>query len=356
MHESKYDQLILSSLNNKEKLHAESFDYQSVFLSSVRPDPTNARFFPCIFIDDDHARQFTSRKISKKDLVNIYHAEEHVLIGKSCMINCLKHGSSDWNKANQTIESIMELGNNISVSEIIQVPTIYPLENGQYQILTGHRRFFALVYAKGYGASTQFKLYADKPLLTKVKQFQENASREDLPQYGKLLAFLSAITEIDTLNTARLKAGMKKLTIRDTAANLGISMGAFDNYNVLTRYPCVLDAYENGLSFSFVKSKKMVLTVEGEYKARHDKSVLNVTDKRNINEEIASRLQGRKSGQPAASKFKFKPITSPSTIKTLLTCNITELDTGVDWQDIDWQDPGQVSNMMTTVIDYLEKS
>ncbi|WP_281558214.1 hypothetical protein [Thalassomonas sp. RHCl1] len=356
MNVSKSDQLILSSLNNQEKLHVESFDYQTVFLSSVKPDPTNARFFPCIFIDDGHAELFTNRKLSKKELVNIYEAEGHVLIGKSCLINCLKHGSSDWTKANHTIESIMELGNNISVSEIIQVPTIYPLENGQYQILTGHRRFFALVYSKGYGSNSQFKIYESKPLLTKVKQFQENASREDLPQYGKLLAFLSALTEIDMVNTARLKTGQKKLTIKETAANLGISMGAFDNYNVLTRYPCVVDAYESGLSASFVKAKKVVLTAEAEYKAKHNKTVLNVTDKREISEEIESRLLGKKSQKTGGKKLRFKPIASPATVKTLLTSNITELATGIDWQNVDWHDHKAVTNVMATVIEFLESS
>lgn len=351
---SQEEQLILSSLNSQEKLHSQSFNYQSVFLSSVIPDPTNARFFPCVFIDDEHAKQFVNRKLSKKDLMNIYYGEDRVLIGKSCIINCLKYGSHEWKKANQTIESIIELGNNISVSELIQVPTIYPLEDGKYQVLTGHRRFFALVYANGLGSSSQFKIYDNKPLLTKVKQFQENASREDLPQYGKLQAFLSAMMEIDSFNNARLKIGMKKLTVKETASNLGISMGAFDNYNVLTRYPCVLEAFQSGLSLSFVKVKKVVLSVEAEYRSKHDKSVLNITDKKQINQEIKQLLSGKKTPTKAKKAFKFKAIQSANTLKTLLTSDVTTLDIGIDWDNIDWQDHDAVNNAMATVIEYLE--
>ena len=183
MNELQHEHLILSFLNNQENLLADSFSYQSIFLSSVMPDSTNARFMPAIFIEDNDAKLLVNRKITKKQLINKYQCEYHVLIGQSCIINCLEYGSADWKKANQTIESIMDLGNNISVSELIQAPTLYPVSDSKYQILTGHRRFFALVYANGYGSAAQFKLYSTKPLLSKVKQFKENASREDLPQY-----------------------------------------------------------------------------------------------------------------------------------------------------------------------------
>ncbi|WDE09173.1 hypothetical protein SG34_030890 [Thalassomonas viridans] len=356
MNDLKYEQLLISSLNNQEVFNAESFTYQSVFLSSVVPDLTNARFLPAIFIEDEHAKLFVSRKITKKQLVDMYHAEDHVLIGKSCMINCLKYNSPDWKKANKNIESIIELGNNISVSELIQTPTIYPVGDSKYQVLTGHRRFFALVYANGYGSASQFKVYEEKPLLAKVKQFQENASRDDLSQYGKLVAFLSATTEIDALNHAKIKAGLKKLTVKETATNLGISMGAYDNYNVLTRYTCVIDAYESGLSLPFIKTKKIVLEVEAQYKTQHGKSVLNVTDKKNISEEITNRLFNKKQPVASAPSFKIKPFKSSQAIKTLLTKNIIELNTGVDWNDVDWEDHIAVSKALSTVVEYLENS
>ncbi|TQV84328.1 ParB/Srx family N-terminal domain-containing protein [Aliikangiella coralliicola] len=357
MNDPKYDQLLVSSLNNQEKkLHTESFTYQSIFLSSIVPDSSNARFLPAVLIEDEDAKLFVSRKMSKKQLVNMYNAEDHVIIGKSCIVNCLEYGSADWKKANQTIESILELGDNISVSELIQAPTIYPVGDSKYQVLTGHRRFFALVYAKGYGSAAQFKLYESKPLLTKVKQFQENASREDLPQYGKLAAFVNAMAEIEALSAARIKVGLKKLTVKETATSLGISMGAFDNYNVLTRYPCVLDLYQAGLSYPFVKTKKVVLEVESDYKAEHDKSVLNITDKKKIAKEIESRLFSKEKTSPPRKNFQLKPIKSAKTIKSLLTTNVMELDTGINWDDIDWDDHFDVSKTISTVIEYLEKA
>ena len=137
-------------------------------------------------------------------------------------------------------------------------------------------------------------------------------------------------------------------------------MGAYDNYNVLTRYLSVLEAFEKGLSLSFVKVKKIVLEVEAGYKQAHDKKVLNVTDKRQIDKEIKSRLQGessaKRTSRSAKSEFKLSPKMGNQTIKALLTSNIMELDVGVDWHQVDWQDNAKVSEVLTTVIDYFDQN
>jgi hypothetical protein len=352
----KYDQLLVGGLNNQEKtLKADSFTYKSVFLSSIVPDSANARYLPVMLVEDQDAKLFTARKMTKKQLVKIYQAEEHVLIGKSFIVNCLKYGSNNWKKANQTIESILQLGENISVSELIQAPTIFPISDSKYQVLTGHRRFFALVYANGYGSAAQFKLYHNKPLLTKIKQFQENACREDLPQYGKLESFLNAMSEIEALGQARIRVGLKRPTVKETAASLGISMGAYDNYNVLVRYPIVLDFYKSGLSDPFLKIKKIVLDIESAYKLEFEKTLLNITDKKLINKRIKSVLFGSDKNRIANPTFKFKPIKSARTVKALFTTDIMQLETGIEWDKINWDDPAEVTKTMAGVINFLEK-
>ncbi|AOT07065.1 hypothetical protein S4054249_03890 [Pseudoalteromonas luteoviolacea] len=350
---NKRDDLILATLSNSQKLHSESFDYKSLFLNLITPDDTNARFLPSVFIENEHARQFTSRKLTKKQLVDLYDADGKVIIGKDCIINCLKYGTSDWKKANQTIESIVELGENISVSEIIQVPTVYPVENNKYQILTGHRRFFALIFTFGIDHAAQFKVYDSKPLLYKVKQFQENASREDLPQYGKLQAFLSAMLEMEGVDQARLKIGEKKLTVRDKAKNLGISMGAYDNYNVLTRYSEVIKAYEGGLSASFVKVKKVILECEQNYKIKHDKKLLSIGDKKQIGEQIATRLSGKKPPSEKVPTYQLKKINQVDVLRKLLFTDVSQLDTDIDWTTLDWDDHEQVNKVLEGLLEQL---
>ncbi|WP_105167299.1 hypothetical protein [Pseudoalteromonas sp. T1lg23B] len=354
MNKLKHEQLLLSLLNKKGQLYDAADRYESIFLSLVSPDPENARFFPAVFIKDQDAQLFIQRKLSKAQLIKIYDAENHVIVGKSCIINCLNSDTPQWKSVQHTIKSIIELGENISITELIQAPSVYPLDDGTYRILTGHRRFFALVYAHGYDSAAQFKLYESEPLLPKIKQFQENASREDLSQYGKLVAFKQAIAEIENVNSARLKIGLKKLTVKDISHNLGISMGAFDNYNVLTRYNTVLKAYEKGLSLPFVHVKKVVTTAESEYKQQHNKTQLNLSDIRIIEKEIERKLMGDKTPTQSHKAVRVKPIQSLNTVKQLLTSNIMALDLGIDWDNVDWENYDSVASTLSTVLKGLE--
>jgi len=350
------EKLLVAELNNgQSELKGDLFKYQSVFLDKVRPDPSNARYLPVSFISDKDAASFTRGLTSKNDLMATYHAIDRVLVGKGCFIICMPYGSINWKKASDTIESIVELAEHIKSSELIQAPTIFPLEEGNYQILTGHRRFLALVYAQGMGSAAQFKVYKTPPLLKKTKQFQENASRKDLPQYGKLTAFLNAKKELEVLSTARLKVGAARLTVKEFAERMGISMGAFDNYNVLTRYPCVAKAYQEGLRAPFTRVKKTVLEIEGAFIAKHKLEKLSVSDKQLIDEEIEKNLLGEKQTAPSVpGKIKFASVSSSETIKTLFSSNIFELDAGIDWDSVDWEDPKSVSDVISSVIDFIE--
>ncbi len=347
--------VVLNSKHADDFLKEQPYEYKSVFLNRVVPDSTNPRFIPAIMMSDQHAMQLASGKLNKKHLMAIYECEDQILIGKGCAVNCFTYGTEQWKKANASIESIIELAANVSMSELIQVPTLYPNLDGDYQILTGHRRYFALVYANGINGVAHFKVYDAKPALPKTKQFQENASREELPQYGKLMAFQDAMFEIESLNNVRKRNGLKSHTVRETANILGISMGAFDNYNVLTRYPCVQTAYENGNTMPFVRMKKLVLEVERQYREEHHSKVLNVHDRRQINERISERITGVKSVKKPAKGFRFKSIESVDALKMLLTSNITEIVDNVDWKGLDWSDSDAVNKALGDMIKYLNE-
>ncbi len=349
-------QRLVSGFNNDTQTMPcdDTFSYKVLFLNNIIPDETNFRYFPAIIIDDEHAVLFVKRLLTKRQLVDIYKGEGYVLVGKSCFINCLKYDTPDWRKVNKNIDSITELANNIAVSDLIQAPTIFPLEDDKYQVLTGHRRFFALIHSKGNNAPAQFKVYDHPPLLQKIKQFQENSSREDLPQYGKLCAFNAAKIEIDALSLANRQLGRNNISVRETVSIMGISMGAYDNYNVLTRYPNVLEAYENGLQYPFLKTKKIVLQIEQEFKTEHEKSILNMTDKRIIGQKIETFLLDDKALSPAISSLRIKKIKSGATIQQLLTCNLQTLDMGINWDIINWKDTSEVTEVMNKVINFFE--
>jgi hypothetical protein len=356
MNELSIDQKIRASINeNGLDAFFDEFEYKTLFLNKIMPDPSNPRYLPVVIIEDRHADEVSNRKITKRSLSKMYDAENKVMLGKNCMLNCLKYGSKDWKRANETIFSIMDLAQNINVSELIQAPTVYPKED-KYVVLTGHRRFFALIFSKGEGSANQFKVYKSEPTLKKIKQFQENSSRESLLPSGKLSAFNEAMLEAEVISSHRKNLGLKKLSIREKANLLGISMGAFDNYNVLVRYPSVFKAYESGLTPSFMKVKKLVIKIESEYKEENQKSVLNVEDKRKIDRLIEDSLAGNKKQELVDKNvcFSFPAIPSKGALETLLSKNIFEMDLGIDWNSTDWSNPQEINNVLKKVVASLE--
>jgi hypothetical protein len=149
---------------------------------------------------------------------------------------------------------------------------------------------------------------------------------------------------------------------RSTApSTLGISMGAFDNYNVLTRYPFVIEAYENGNSESFVRMKKLILKIESEYKEEHQLTKLSITDKKaidneikkHLNDEVSSTKVNRAKIKSSKNQYKFESIESPYVIEKLLKKNVCELECGVDWNSVNWSEPEDVNKSLKQVLEFL---
>jgi hypothetical protein len=335
----------------------QPYEYKSIFLNRIQPDQKNARFFPAVIVPDQLAYQIATKRLSKAQLIERLDCRDKVVIGKSCILNCFHSSSFDWKKANASIASIIELAANVSVSELIQVPTIYPLDDNSYQLLTGHRRFFAMLYANGIDGAAHFKVYNQKPSLPRTKQFQENASREDLPQYGKLQAFQEAILELETLSAMRQRTENKGLTVREIASLLGISMGAFDNYNVLTRYPAVIEAFQNGNSMPFIAMKRIVLTEEQRIRKKTGQTILNVEHKRTVNKRIQDILNNIKTPVTVEKKKRYRlgTVESPELMKFILTENLLELDCGIDWNQVDWELPKAVNEAFEHVLNYIKE-
>ncbi|WP_231916626.1 hypothetical protein [Rheinheimera sp. SA_1] len=347
----------LNRMDFSKILIEQPYEYKSIFLNRIQPDQKNARFFPAVIVPDQLAYQIATKRLSKAQLIERLDCRDQVVIGKSCILNCFHSSSFDWKKANASIASIIELAANVSVSELIQVPTIYPLDDNSYQLLTGHRRFFAMLYANGIDGAAHFKVYNQKPSLPRTKQFQENASREDLPQYGKLQAFQEAILELETLSAMRQRTENKGLTVREIASLLGISMGAFDNYNVLTRYPAVIEAFQNGNSLPFIAMKKIVLSEEQRIRKKTGQTILNVEHKRAVNKKIQDILNNIKTPVTVEKKKRYRlgTVESPELMKFILTENLLELDCGIDWNQVDWELPKAVNEAFEHLLNYIKE-
>lgn len=348
----KLEQIILSSMKADGTLDSEHGDYRTVFVSSVQADPTNPRFIPALLLEDIDADGFINKRISKSELMENYSGENRVLIGKGCIVNGLNKGHEQYNIVRNSLLGLVDLAENILSTDLIQPPTLYPLEDGCYRILTGHRRFYALIYAYGVNTAQKFKVYDVKPVLYKTKQFQENASRDDLSPYGKLIAFKAALHEISLYSNAKTRGGFGKLTLKEQASLLGISTGALDNFRVLTRYNCVVTAYENGLKRPFLKVKKLILELEKNYKSTKNITSLSYPDKNAIECLISDTLSSKSTPK---RMFKTMPINSISLVKKLLTTDLQNVIESVIWDSINWNDGDEVLRIYKEVINYLER-
>ena len=112
--------------------------------------------------------------------------------------------------------------------------------------------------------------------------------------------------------------------------------------------------YDNGLQYPFLKTKKIVLQVEHDFKDEHEKTVLNIIDKRAIAQKIETLLSGEKLVSPEPSPLRINKIKSGNTIQQLLTSNLQSLDMGISWDIINWKDTKEVTEVMNKVIDFLE--
>lgn len=135
---------------------------------------------------------------------------------------------------------------------------------------------------------------------------------------------------------------------------MGISAGAYDNYNVLTRYAAVVRAYENELHWPFTKVKKVILELEAKYRQQFDKDKLNIEDRRTINETLKGIFEGNDKNQKSVKHFRVRPIANANILKRLLSCNVFELGLGIDWDSVDWQDTKLVNELIADVISHLE--
>ncbi|VEL98320.1 hypothetical protein ALT761_03338 [Alteromonas sp. 76-1] len=90
----------IKNRNSESFLKEQLYGYKSIFSNKVFPDNTKPRFFPAKIISNEHAYMFSSRQISKRQLIDNYCANGKVLIGKSRTINCCKYNFGEWKNAN----------------------------------------------------------------------------------------------------------------------------------------------------------------------------------------------------------------------------------------------------------------
>ncbi|WP_462160788.1 hypothetical protein [Pseudoalteromonas maricaloris] len=98
------------------------------------------------------------------------------------------------------------------------------------------------------------------------------------------------------------------------------------------------------------------MKIENDYKVQHDKKVLNIGDRKAIGAKISDALEGKAATSIKKQNYIIKNISSSSLLKKLLFTDISELDLGVDWENINWEDRAQVTTLIAEVIEFLDNN
>ena len=331
-----------------------------IYISRVHPDPNNARDFPVIKAVEE--RMFLS--------VPENVGSAYIILEKGLLDNKTPKGHPLYEHIENQIREISALSAQIKAGGGIYQPIeVYRTGGTSYQIVYGHRRFYAVVYWLGWEAAWSFKVHRTTPKNLKLRQFVENHSRSDLAFHEKLKSFNSALEEING------QQNQEELSSAELINLLGIGKSTFFRFKKWNSYPFIQRVAMDGMDFIGSNLLESIFSkVEGQHKESDEVPIedllksalakefkkakrkipeyLQVKTKHSIRNETPSNTSrpGKKAQSYSAPRIK-----STAAIKTLLTSDITQLDIeGVNWSEVDWNDCSQVNGCLSATIKHLE--
>ncbi|MCF6437904.1 ParB/Srx family N-terminal domain-containing protein [Pseudoalteromonas luteoviolacea] len=345
---------LLSNNQDEDIINDEPFTYKTLLLNEVCPDLNSPYYIPVVKISDLDASLFVARRISKNQLITKYSAHDKVIVGKDCIIICMQNGTKKWQGALQSVRSIITLSDKIKLVAISQIPSVFPLEDGKYQIVTGQYRYLASVYVHGLEGISQFKVYQNKPLLNHAKQLSDHIFRDDISALDKLLAFKSAKDELDTVSLVLHQIGRASLSYQTMLKVMAIPNQVYDFYIKLFKYPCIFEAYQAGLKKPLESVYTIIVDYEMFVSAHFDIVIGSSSFRSKVEQLIAKKLDNICHNFPNGSSIQIGQVTSAKVVKFLFSENVFSLDTGIDWSKLDWSDTVAVNEVTKSVMDFLE--
>lgn len=351
-------------------------------ISSVSPDPKNARDFPVI--------RPTAEKMFLAQPENA--GLPYIVMDKGEILNKTDVNHPLYKHIEKQIEEIILLAEQIRDGGGIYQPIeVYRIGGTDYRIVFGHRRFYSVVYLLGWDSVWPFQVHRQKPKTPKLRQFAENNSRSDLALHEKIYAFKMAYEEI-------LEDDTKVVTKSDMMKLMGLNRSNFYRYLAFSRFPFIYDAARDG--FEFINVRDLIEAVrpdEKEFGIEDEESLVKLL-KKNIAQLFAnaskpipnylidselveddkgddlneiptetpdtnevqndvSQSQNVRETRGRKAKYYVPPkIKNTNAVKTLLTSDVTKMNIeGINWEGIDWEDRAQVNQCLEATIKALEE-
>lgn len=325
--------------------------FDLVLIDYVRPQEDNSRYLPII--------SNSGNKSDTSELTNC------VVCEKGLIENRLDIENPRYDEIEREISKIRLLADSIKNNGLVQPITVWRGNTSNYPIISGHRRYYAIVYLYGRMAKFRVKIYPEKPKRVRILRHIENFSREDLAPSDTLRSWNEALDDL-TVELSELKNATERLDL--VTKILGVSKSQYYRYEKLAPYfETVVPLMDRGILTSidelytdFVKLEK-----QGGKEAvlKYLTEASNAGSKVNI-DAFVNALGGTPEPEVKAKRGREKTFISLPRVKAnqsdaifrLLKEDVTQLDTGVDWANLNRNNPKEIEQAIKSIIDILCKT
>lgn len=221
-----------------------------------------------------------------------------------------------------------------------------------YAIVAGHRRYYAIRYLYGGLVKVKVKIYAEKPKNISVLRHIENFSRNDLTLPDALSSYSNAVTELENIEQNKLETNRASIV----TSYLGIGRTTFYRYDKLHDYrQHVMPLLENRIVESLRGLYEEIIKAEEKGREEVEKYLVELLNNKKFSKYLQAptiKKAGRTKQYISLPKVK---VNQTSAIKRLLKEDVTQLELGIDWDKVDFDDPKMLEAALKELIKSLTK-
>ena len=344
---SKKSQQMLDDLKARDKskesevhddpIFKTSSELDRVLVDYIQPQSDNSRYLPVTFAQ-------------KSDDESIAALSNCVVCEKGVLENRLSKDNPRYDAVSLEIEEIKNLAETLKHSELVHPISVWRKNMTDYPIVAGHRRFYAIRFLYGGLIKVKVKIYAEKPRNLNVLRHIENFSRSDLTPPDALNSYAKAVRELESLEGAKMQTERTSLV----TSYSGISRPSYYRYDKLyEHFEIVYKLLENKVVTSLIALYEEIKKAE---KYNDVERYLNrLADVGKFKKYIPSNIS-KKPGR--AKQYITMPkvkVTQTSAIRRLLTEDVTKLDIGIDWENVNFDDAAALEKVLKSLLVSLSK-
>lgn len=346
---SKKSQQMLDDLKQRDKskesnvhddpLFKTSSEIDRVLMDYIQPQSDNPRYLPVKFAKRDDADSIALLK-------------NCVVCEKGLIENRLDKSNPRYDAVDAEIEEIKGLAETLKHSELVHPIAVWRKNMSDYAIVAGHRRYYAIRYLYGGLIKVKVKIYAEKPKNINVLRHIENFSRNDLTLPDALNSYSNAVTELESIEGEKLSKSRASVV----TSYLGIGRTTFYRYDKLYEYrEFVMPLLENRIVESLRGLYEEIIKAEQEGREEVEKYLGSLLSQEKFHKYLqvpVAKKAGRTKQFISLPKVK---VDKASAIKRLLTEDVTQLELGIDWNSVDFNDPVMLEKALKELFKSLSK-